>query len=267
MKQKISIRAIIKKDDQVLLARRSSGRDSILGKYELPGGSLDFKEQPVDALNRCLKAQIGGEVETKQLFDVISFIDPDNPELQYVFVVYQVSLVPGHLVAQGRYDKYLWQELQNIQQSNVTNSTAVILALLPLTNKTLVSVKDGTIVEDNKTTEKITMYSDGGSRGNPGPSASAFVLLGHDNQVIDQAGSYLGVTTNNQAEYQAVRQGLKRAAELGFNRLEAKLDSALVVNQLNGIYRIKNRDLWPIHEDIKSIALGFEHISFSHVPR
>jgi ribonuclease HI len=86
-------------------------------------------------------------------------------------------------------------------------------------------------------------------------------------QVISSGGVYLGVTTNNQAEYQAVYQALVKAEQLGLKHIDFRLDSNLVVNQLNGIYKIKNRDLWPIYQNIKKVATGFEKISFSHVGR
>ncbi len=267
MKQKISIRAIIKNEGNILIARRSSGRDTILGKYELPGGSLDFQEQPREALERYLKSQLDAKVETAQLFDVISFIDPDDPNVQYVFVVYTVSLVASKLVAGGRYDKYIWEKIQNIQQNTLTHSTTVLLGLT--INSEAISVDDsrGTYNDEINTTNGAIIYSDGGSRGNPGPSASAYIILDQNEQLITEGGVYLGVTTNNQAEYQAVYQALQKASELEIKVIDFRLDSDLVVKQLNGIYKIKNRDLWPIHENIKKLEASFDKISFSHVRR
>lgn len=267
MKQKISIRAVIKRDGKVLVARRYSGRESILGKYELPGGSLDFKEQPRDALGRYVQSQLGVGVETAQLFDVISFIDPDDMRVQYVFVVYQVSLEAGNLKAGGRYDKYLWEKMQNIQHNTLTHSTIVLLGLTE--SEDLAPVDKGHSINYDaiNTTNKAIIYSDGGSRGNPGPSASAYVIMDNNEQIISEGGVYLGITTNNQAEYQAVRLALKRAIEMNLKVVDFRLDSSLVVNQLNGIYKIKNRDLWPIHAGIKEQLKYFDKVSFSHVRR
>ena len=85
--------------------------------------------------------------------------------------------------------------------------------------------------------------------------------------MIGEGGVYLGVTTNNQAEYHGLRVGLENAIQKGIRNIECKLDSTLVVNQLNGVYKIKNRDLWPLHERILSYTSMFEHITFSHIPR
>lgn len=129
--------------------------------------------------------------------------------------------------------------------------------------------RDRGLVNNNdvfKTTNKAILYTDGGSRGNPGPSATGFAIY-DDNNLIEKGGVYLGVTTNNQAEYQALKNGLERVQKLGFRQVSVRMDSMLVVNQMKGIFKIKNRDLWPIHEDIKALTKLFESISFSHVPR
>lgn len=115
--------------------------------------------------------------------------------------------------------------------------------------------------------KEAKLYADGGSRGNPGPSASGFAIMNMDGQVVVKKGVYLGLTTNNQAEYQALKVGLEEARELGVRELHVYMDSLLVVNQMLGIFKVKNRDLWPIHDAIKQLVATFQHVSFTHVPR
>ncbi len=115
--------------------------------------------------------------------------------------------------------------------------------------------------------KQIKMYADGGSRGNPGPSASGFVLLDMNDEVILKSGVYLGITTNNQAEYQALKFGLEQAQKLGASEVDVYMDSLLVINQMKGIFKVRNRDLWPIHESIKGIAKHFKKVMYTHVPR
>lgn len=116
--------------------------------------------------------------------------------------------------------------------------------------------------------EHVKLYADGGSRGNPGPSASGFVVMDNKTgQVLFEAGVYLGITTNNQAEYQALRFGLEQAKKMGAREVYAHMDSLLVVNQMKGIFKVKNRDLWPIHEAIKELCQHFDKVTFTHVPR
>jgi len=119
---------------------------------------------------------------------------------------------------------------------------------------------------DKKSTDKFVLYTDGGSRGNPGPSACGYVLL-RGETVIESDGKYLGVTTNNQAEYQALKLGLERALVHGAQDIVVRMDSMLVVNQMKGIFKVKNRDLWPIHDSIKSFTTRFRSVTFTHVPR
>ncbi len=120
---------------------------------------------------------------------------------------------------------------------------------------------------DERLPERIKMFADGGSRGNPGPSASGYVLMDTTDQVLVERGVYLGITTNNQAEYQAVRLGLEDALQRGAQEVAVYLDSLLVVNQMNGKFKVRNRDLWPIHAAIKETVTKFRDVSFTHVPR
>ncbi|HEX5744229.1 MAG TPA: 4a-hydroxytetrahydrobiopterin dehydratase [Candidatus Saccharimonadales bacterium] len=115
--------------------------------------------------------------------------------------------------------------------------------------------------------DEVKVFTDGGSRGNPGPSASGYVIMDMEDNVLSEEGVYLGVTTNNVAEYTALKLALEECRKLGVKEIQAYLDSLLVVNQMKGIFKIKNRDLWPIHDAIKKLAAGFDKIEFSHVPR
>lgn len=118
-----------------------------------------------------------------------------------------------------------------------------------------------------ETVKQIKMYGDGGSRGNPGPSASGFVLMDMEDTILFKSGVYLGITTNNQAEYQSLKYGLEAAKNLGAREVDVYMDSMLVINQMKGIFKVKNRDLWPIHEAIKELAKTFKKITYTHVPR
>lgn len=114
----------------------------------------------------------------------------------------------------------------------------------------------------------LVVYADGGSRGNPGPSASGFVVKNDDeSQILYEGGEYLGITTNNQAEYRAVKLGLEKAITLGATEVTFYLDSQLVVNQMNGIYKVRNRELWPIYSSIRETVQKLKKVAFVHVRR
>lgn len=115
--------------------------------------------------------------------------------------------------------------------------------------------------------EEAKLYTDGGSRGNPGESACAYVICDLDEVVVEKGGFYLGIATNNQAEYYGLQKGLERARDLGINKVTLLSDSQLVVNQMNGFYKVKNQELAPLNQEVTSLADSFEKITFVHVPR
>jgi ribonuclease HI len=114
---------------------------------------------------------------------------------------------------------------------------------------------------------EATLFADGGSRGNPGPAASGAVIVAPDGNVLDEVGLYLGVATNNVAEWTALCIGLERAAERGIRRLAVRMDSELVVKQMRGEYRVKHADLQPLHRRAAAQVRRFEHVDIKHIPR
>lgn len=121
--------------------------------------------------------------------------------------------------------------------------------------------------DPNAHPDHVKIFGDGGSRGNPGPSASGFVVLDMEDNILVDKGVYLGITTNNQAEYTALRLALEECVKMGVREVDVYMDSLLVVNQMKGIFKVKNRDLYPIHDAIKQLVAKFDHVSFDHVPR
>lgn len=115
--------------------------------------------------------------------------------------------------------------------------------------------------------EKIIIYTDGGSRGNPGPAGIGVVLYNEKKERIAEISKYLGVTTNNQAEYTALIEGLKKAKDLGAKEVSVFMDSELVVKQLKHEYKVKNKDLAPLFLQVYNLSLNFSKISFTHVYR
>lgn len=124
--------------------------------------------------------------------------------------------------------------------------------------------------EDSKPLPKlneIKLFTDGGSRGNPGPSAGAFVILDMADIVVKKNGKYLGITTNNLAEYHSLKGGLEAATAMGAKIVHVYMDSLLVINQMKGIYKIKNPELVPVHQAVRALLPSFEQVQFTHVPR
>ena len=114
---------------------------------------------------------------------------------------------------------------------------------------------------------KLRVYSDGASRGNPGPSAVAFMILGEDGKVLMRRSKYVGIRTNNQSEYEALISALKFASKFTTQELVCYLDSKLVVKHLNNEYRVKDPKLKILWLKVNELKQRFKKISFRHVSR
>jgi len=114
---------------------------------------------------------------------------------------------------------------------------------------------------------KARLFTDGGARGNPGPAAYAYVLEAEDGTVLDARGEAIGVATNNVAEYRALVAGLERAVEAGVNELEVVSDSELVVKQMRGEYKVKNRALQQLFLEASRLARGIHRVTYTAVRR
>jgi len=265
MKQRVVVQAVIKNlRGEILLLRRSNGMPTLIGQFELPGGLLHDDEQLEDALRRNIKNDINIQLNSYIIRDALSMKDREDSDIQHVLVVYESTVDESELAnikPQGSYDDYKFVSSDNLKDYNLRDSAASILNVL-----TTIRQSPESVMVQQKV--KYVLYSDGGSRGNPGPSAAGFVIMDSETgQVIEEGGVYLGITTNNQAEYHGLRLGVERAIEKGILTLECRLDSQLVVNQVNGNYHIKNQDLWPIYERVKSYTPQFEKILFVYIPR
>lgn len=113
----------------------------------------------------------------------------------------------------------------------------------------------------------IQIFSDGGSRGNPGPSASGAVLYSEDGEQIGSASLYLGINTNNQAEYTAIIIGLEEAKAMGATSVELCMDSELAVKQLKGEYKVKNPEIAKRFLEVKNLLTHFDAVKIKHVRR
>jgi len=114
---------------------------------------------------------------------------------------------------------------------------------------------------------KARLFTDGGARGNPGPAASAYVLEAEDGVTLDARGEAIGVATNNVAEYRALIAGLEKALELGVTELEVVSDSELLVKQMLGEYKVKNRGLVPLSLEAAELARRIGRVRYTAVRR
>jgi probable phosphoglycerate mutase len=113
----------------------------------------------------------------------------------------------------------------------------------------------------------LRLFTDGGSRGNPGPAGLGMVI--EDNQGLRLWGGhrYIGTATNNKAEYLALIEGLRKAAEWRPDALEVYMDSQLVVEQVSGRWKVRHADLQPLHRQAQGLLRGFPRVRVTYVPR
>ncbi len=114
---------------------------------------------------------------------------------------------------------------------------------------------------------KVIVHADGAARGNPGPAAIGVTVQDGAGHTLARISRRLGRTTNNQAEYRAIIAGLEQAVALGAKEVLVKSDSELVVNQLNGKYKVKKATLRPLYQEVVRLTGSLDSFSISYIPR
>lgn len=113
---------------------------------------------------------------------------------------------------------------------------------------------------------EVTIYTDGGARGNPGPAGMGVVIM-DNGQTLEEFGAYIGHRTNNQAEYAALLAGLERAGKYTDTDVTCVLDSELVVKQLKGEYKVKSPELRKLVHQVRSLEGNFRRVRYEHTLR
>lgn len=114
---------------------------------------------------------------------------------------------------------------------------------------------------------KLIIFTDGGSRNNPGPAATGVVIKNEAGKILAAYGEYIGIQTNNTAEYAAVISALKKARELGADTVECYMDSLLVVEQMNRRWKVKEPHLQKLFVQTWNAAAQFKKVTFRHIRR
>ncbi len=117
------------------------------------------------------------------------------------------------------------------------------------------------------TANRVIIHVDGAARGNPGPAAIGAVIKDQAGHVTGRISRSIGTTTNNQAEYQAIIAALEKAIASGAVNVLVKSDSELVVNQINGRYKIKNTALRPLYQKLVQLIGQLENFAITSIPR
>lgn len=115
--------------------------------------------------------------------------------------------------------------------------------------------------------KKLTLYTDGASRGNPGDAGIGIVIIDEEGNIVKEISDYIGQTTNNIAEYKALITGLKEAAELKCEEVSVFTDSELMVKQILGEYQIKNEGIKPLYKEVFELIKEFKKFTITHIKR
>ena len=250
----VVVRGVIESDKGILIVKRS---ESVTrpGEWEFPGGKVDRGETLEQAIDREVVEETNLEIISRS--PLMSWSSEDAEILGLLFDVHvnkvdSLKLSPEHMeyawVDRNSWNKYEFSRSYYTYFNNRYNSNEIIDKNTAATAKVL------------------RIFTDGGSRGNPGPSATGYVVYDQNDNEITQGGTYLGITTNNQAEYHALKEAAEIAVQLEPSEVHFFLDSQLVVNQMTGKYKIKNKDLWPVHQSIQDTLVGVT-VKYSYVTR
>jgi ribonuclease HI len=268
-----------------LVARTAGGREVagsspvtptntiLINKYKMSIKTLKFKSEIVEPITSGKVYKTWRLFDDKQLEvdDILQLVNSDTKqEIGYARIT---KITIKHLADLDEADMRGHRQYNDIEEivtkfkkfyGPKVNSASVVKVI------EFNYLGQNLSIDDEINTTLITevkIYTDGGSRGNPGPSACSYVIVDGKDNILKSDGLYLGVTTNNQAEYQAVLNALKAAQSLGIKKIHIFADSLLIVNQLNGVYKIKNYSFWPIVEEIKERVKTFDKVNFTHIPR
>lgn len=262
MKQRIRVVGIIRNDEGVLVLKRNRGRSEAPVFWELLTGKIKFGEQPEEAMVRSLTEYTGLNASSVKLRDVITFLAPEgSSQLSNLYIVYELGIA-GEIKPEphDRYTAYKFVKDFAVSNVRLTETSRSVIEI----------IEEKTVSGHNvsrETANAVMIYVDGASRGNPGPSGIGHCIYDSDGQIIERGGEFIGFATSRVAEYYAMRRGVDLAIEKGYKTVRFVSDSLMVVNQLSGVFTVKNQDTMPIYNDIVGKLDNFEAVSFSHVAR
>lgn len=272
MKQRIRVVGIVKTGDGVLFLKRNRGRNEDGPTWELPTGKIRFGEQPEEAITRSIYEYLGVNVLEVKLLDAVTFVGlADSSQLGNLYIVYKITLADERIEPRDIYSAYKY--LKNEEMAAVRIDDASISVMEVLGSKlsgTSARVPLPSSLSDVSARSAVngaTVYVDGGSKGNPGPAAIGYYIVGEDGREIKRGGEFIGFATSRVAEYYAMKEGIEQAIELGLKRVRFVGDNLMMINQLKGIYQVKSMDLMPIYTDIQNLLKEFEAVAFVHVKR
>ncbi len=183
--------------------------------------------------------------------------DPDPLEL-ITFIADHESLT----LSRDEFSGVTEERLRSILRAFVSEVTGV-----PPKRTNLAAATVAAKNEPKKASNRVMLFTDGASRGNPGPAGAGWVITDEGGEELSKGGQFLGRRTNNEAEYEAVIRGLHACLEHGANEVFLRSDSELLVKQINGTYRVKEERLQALYHQAREVLQKFRRFDVKHVPR
>lgn len=271
MKQRIRVVGIVKDEGGgILLLKRPQSRAEEVPAWEILTGKIHFGEQPEEALARSFYEYLGVEVSSIKLRDAVTFVGlSGSSQMENLYIVFEVVLPDGvKLTPMDRYTAFKYLKKTELTTVRLEDATMSVIDIVSGHRREAINMKPTDAIDDPRgAANGATVYVDGGSRGNPGPAAIGYYIVGQDGRVIKRGGEFIGFATSRVAEYYAMKEGMEQAIELGLKRVRFVGDNLMMINQLKGVYQVKSLDLLPIYNDVQNLLKNFDAVAFSHVKR
>lgn len=261
MKQRIRTVGIIKKNDDILFLKRNFGRSDGSVVWELPTGKIRFGEQPEEAMSRIMFEDVGLQTSVLKLVDVVTFLSLEgSSQLGNLYIIYELQVSDNKIKLSDRYTSYKFTH--NGEQGGIRIDDASLSVL-----EILYGRKEADRGNYRDVANAATVFVDGCSRGNPGPAGIGYHIVSDSGRLLKNGGEFVGFATSRVAEYFALKEGCEQAIELGLKSVRFVSDNLMMINQMNGLYKVKNKDIMPIYDDIQKLLNNFEACAFVHVKR
>lgn len=262
MKQRIRVVGIIKKNDDILFLKKNLGRSDGAVIWELPTGKIRFGEQPEEAMSRVVFEDLGLQTSVVKLVDVVTFLSLEgSSQLGNLYIIFELQVSGDKINLGDRYTSYKFTYKGEQNGIRVDDASLSVLEIL--------YGRDGNTNKSSyrQVANAATVFTDGCSRGNPGPAGIGYYIISDNNKVLRKGGEFIGFATSRVAEYYALKEGCEQAIELGLKSVRFVSDNLMMVNQMNGLYKVKNKDIMPIYDDIQRLLGSFDVCAFVHVKR
>lgn len=272
MKQRIRVVALCRKNDEILLLKRAAGRSEGVANFELPTGKILFGEQPEEAMARVMYEYLSVRTLSLRLADVVAFTNlSDASEQSNLYIVFELGLEDVSVkITSERYAAYKWVKNTETEAMELDEASMMVLRIMAMKTSQLATRlvrRERGESGGEELSDFATVYTDGGSRGNPGPSGIGYYILAPDGRELARGGDFIGFSTSRLSEYYALKLGIEEALRLGLKRVSFMSDSLMLVNQMNGVYKVKNRDLMALYTNVLELLGKLDAYSFSHISR